>query len=106
MFSEASHLALNLIQIEDPFSFILETPTSQAEHEEHTFEYEGVSQTYLTWPEISTRFMSPWSSACCKFLATDGAKMVAGKRMLELGAGNGLMGLLASQAGATEVSPK
>ena len=28
MFSEASHLALNLIQIEDPFSFILETPTS------------------------------------------------------------------------------
>ena len=43
------------------------------------------------------------SVACAKFVATDGVEMLKGKRMLEVGCGNGLISLIAARAGATEV---
>lgn len=60
---------------------------------------------YITWPAYSSRFESPGvtltglpgmhviesaaagSVACSKFMATAGAEMMAGQRVLELGAG-------------------
>ena len=73
------------------------------EYEDAEYEFEGEMHPYKTWPEVGTRFDSPGSVACAKFLATDGVAMVRGKRMLEVGSGNGLISLIAARAGAMEV---
>ena len=110
MDSSANHLTAPApgqdeeVQSDDPdAAFFSQCPDMFVEYEDAEYEFEGEMHPYKTWPEVGTRFDSPGSVACAKFLATDGVAMVRGKRMLEVGSGNGLISLIAARAGAMEV---